>query len=304
MVNPKVHAQNTSGKANSPFFRGNPTHIQPKPKKKNLSVQPCGTNTAKLQTAASGAQKLAASASKGLTELLSIWGKPTTTPEQMGTERALAKGFNMEFDKSLWELIGIPKTEVQSKSNRDKAHVETIAANFNKMESDLGHYLAAPSCYVAGGPTSVASNVACFLCLKPETCDRTDKARDGNKLLAKVPNVGSSTSPVFVCPEFFKSGPIGQSEILLHESAHMSANLSDQMAGGPTNISYYGCPIKPVQLSPNAGPGQLPSDPAFFVSIADSYACFVKTQRENVSFFKKRAIEDKKREAEIEEFIK
>jgi hypothetical protein len=244
-------------------------HRQPAPPKPS-PWRACGTGLAKLTAAAAKAKSQAPNAVSGMKALIAKWGSAPTTVEERASARALATGFAIEFDKSDWVTLGIAtKAEVDALNKRDRPILNTILANFQQIEADIANYTAAPECATRPGP----SGTPCFGCASADNyrC-KTVKAQ------AFVLDLGKPSSPVYVCPDFFTTfpDPVVAGEALLHELAHLQAfAASDKFMG----VRYYGCPVFPI----DQGPGL--TEPSQFITIADSYRCFLETQRLSAAAF-------------------
>lgn len=216
--------------------------------------------TPAINAAVTRATALATEAVTALELVLQTWGNRPTTPEAFGAGNALARAFNIEFDKSLWSSIGIPRGVIQSRDRSDRAAVRAIVANFRQIASDLPNYQSARAC-----PTRMTSGSPCVGCVDGQH----PRCQADAVAYVPPPFIGSPSSAILFCPVFFAAGQ-DRGAILVHEVAHLqSFAASDKRAG----VRYYGCPVAPIEL----GPGL--TDPVHLSGIADSYACFVTTLR-------------------------
>lgn len=216
----------------------------------------------RVRTAAVLAHQLARTAVLGLQELIQIWGQTPSTAQQRAASHALARAFNIAFDKTLWVDLGMNPAEVQAQDASDRAAAATILANFQQIEADLPNYFSPTSC-----PNQMVAGTPCVGCVPPQ------HPRCPAERHAFVPPnfIGSPSSAVLVCPIFLHLGDFNRAEVFMHEIAHLQSFAASDIVGG---TRYYGCPIRPEGL----GPGL--REPAEFIRIADSYRCFVKTQHE------------------------
>ena len=231
----------------------------------------CDTTTQipEINKAVAAAKTSATNAVQGLQELLNIWGTTPTTTLQKSTAHALARGFNIAFDKIGWVDLGIASAaEVNALDIRDFDAVKTILSNFKEIEADLPNFTGAPPCNLSTGKLSLLS--PCFGCADAEfdSCKRT---MGQGPTHAFVWEVGMPSSPIFFCPVFFTGSGLDPGDTVLHEVAHIQNFAASDVLG---SSSYYGCPIHPqAQFAPRL------VDPAEYIQIADSYRCFVVTQR-------------------------
>lgn len=236
----------------------------------------------KLRNAVSEAGSLSERAVQGLRSLISIWGQEPTSILDRSTARALALGFNIEFDKTIWvSVLGMDENEVANQDRRDREAVNLILNNFEQIKNDLPNYSNPPACerhMVSGSP--------CFGCVG-STYHRCQR---GAIAFVPEPFIGSPSSAILFCPEFFNFGATEAGEILVHELAHLQRFAASDRIG---NVNYYGCPVRPLER----GPGL--REPSQYIGIADSYRCFVKTQREYAVFYTER----EKSRVEIEQAI-
>ncbi|MBN1323497.1 MAG: DUF4157 domain-containing protein [Methanotrichaceae archaeon] len=250
-------------------------------------LQPCSAaNIALISSGVVEAERLADRAIQGLEGLLSIWGTAPVTVLRRSTSMALARGFNIAFDKTAWvSLLGMDRAQVAALDARDRLATEGILANFRSIRSDLPHYSSPPACMqrmVSGSP--------CIGCLSPEH----PRCRRG--IYGYVPEVfiGHPSSALLLCPAFFSpSALIG--ERLIHEIAHMQTFAARDRISHPGfgYEHYYGCPVAPQ----GEGPGL--SEPAQFMGIADSYRCFVRTQERYSGLYEAAS----RREREVERIM-
>ncbi len=229
-----------------------------------------------INKAVAQAKQSATDAVQGLQELLNIWGKVPSTIPQKAAARALASGFNIEFDKTDWVALGIATAaEVKTLDKRDHAAVSTLLTNFKKIEADLPNYAGAPGCNLSTGKLDLTS--PCFGCADAEYA-RCKESPLSPGAIAFVLATGVPSSPMFFCPAFFKRGDMDQSDFVLHEAAHVQDFAASDIIG---SARYYGCPVMPLEpLEPGL------REPSEFIHIADSYRCFVLTQRETAAAFK------------------
>jgi hypothetical protein len=231
----------------------------------------CDTTTQipEINKAVAAAKATATNAVQGLQELLNIWGTTPTTTLQKSTAQALARGFNIAFDKIGWVDLGIASAaEVNTLDIRDFDAVKTILSNFKEIEADLPNYAGAPPCNLSTGKLSLTS--PCFGCADAEfeSCKRT---MGQGPTYAFIWQVGMPSSPIFFCPVFFTGTDLDPGDTVLHEVAHIQNFAASDVLG---TSSYYGCPVHPqAQFAPRL------VDPAEYIQIADSYRCFVLTQR-------------------------
>jgi hypothetical protein len=231
----------------------------------------CDTTTQipEINKAVAAAKATATNAVQGLQELLNIWGTTPTTTLQKSTAQALARGFNIAFDKIGWVDLGIASAaEVNTLDIRDFDAVKTILSNFKEIEADLPNYAGAPPCNLSTGKLSLTS--PCFGCADAEfeSCKRT---MGQGPTYAFIWQEGMPSSPIFFCPVFFTGTDLDPGDTVLHEVAHIQNFAASDVLG---TSSYYGCPVHPqAQFAPRL------VDPAEYIQIADSYRCFVLTQR-------------------------
>lgn len=235
-----------------------------------LLPQPCADPGA-VQGALAEARIGAREAVAGLQALLAIWGREPATTQERSASLALARGFSIAFDKTVWvSLLGMDPGEVAALDARDRAATATILANFREIEADLPHYAGAPWC-----PNPVAAGTPCFGCVPAPH----PRCREGAVAWVPEPFIGSPSSAVLFCPGFFDLGAPEAGDTLLHEIAHLQAfGARDRLS--PTGTRYYGCPLEPEDPR---GPGL--RGPAEFIPIADAYRCFVATRRESAAAF-------------------
>lgn len=234
-------------------------------------LSPCDArNTSVLRSAAAFALGLARDAVRGLQELIGIWGRAPATASQSATSLALARGFNIAFDKTTWvSVLGMDEAEVRTQDARDQAATRTILANFQQIEADLPHYASPPAC-----TSQMTSGSPCFGCVAAEH----HRCRRGALAFVPPPFIGQPSSAMLFCPGFFALGPEEAGETLLHESAHLQPFGAHDKIG---EVRYYGCPVAPI----DEGPGL--QDPREFIGIADAYRCFVTTQRQSTAAFER-----------------
>jgi Domain of unknown function (DUF4157) len=242
-----------------------PAHLHPCDAKTQMPI----INKAVVQ-----AKQSATDAVQGLQELLNTWGKVPSTTSQKATARALATGFAIEPDKTDWVKLGIADAaEVKAIDKRDHDAVSTILGNFKKIEADLPKYGGAPACNLSTGQSSLTS--PCFGCADAEY-DRCKENPLRPGAIAFVFALGKPSSPIFFCPIFF--GHADPGDLVLHEAAHLQDFAARDTIG---EASYYGCPVMPQEPFQ---PGL--TQPSEFMQIADSYRCFVLTQRETTAAWK------------------
>lgn len=242
-------------------------------------LQDCATwpRASGLSSVLTTAQTAATRAVQGLQSLIGHWGTPSTSVLDKATEMALRKGFNMEPDKTAWSAIGIPQPEIQAADTRDRAAAQTVLDNFRQIAADAPNYQGAPACQrrlVSGSP--------CLGCVAPEHSRCT-----GGAAAWVVPGmIGQPSSPIFFCPAFFEGQTTEQmAESFLHEVAHLQTFAATDRVRG---TRYYGCPVEPINEMNQVDP-RLPGlqDPRDFVQVADSYRCFLLTQREHVGLYER-----------------
>lgn len=248
----------------------------------------------KINTAITSAKASATNAVQGLQDLLGIWGKVPTTIQQMSAARALARGFNIEFDKTDWVKFGIATaSEVKTLDTRDQNAAKTILANFKAIEADLPNYAGAPGCNLSTGKLSLTA--PCFGCADTDY-DRCKETPLKGPTVAFILARGMPSSPIFFCPEFFTGKDIDPGDAVLHEVAHVQNFAAEDIIG---SAHYYGCPVAPMeQLEPGI------TDPADYIKIADSYRCFVLTQREATAAFTEAEKSKKESEKTIRDITK
>jgi hypothetical protein len=97
--------------------------------------------------------------------------------------------------------------------------------------------------------------------------------------------IGQPSSPIFFCPTFFTGNAPEMAEVFLHEVAHLQPfGASDAVRG----TRYYGCPVGPIDAFNQMDetlPGLL--DPNDHLRVADSYRCFMLTQREHKAAYER-----------------
>jgi hypothetical protein len=232
-------------------------------------LSPCGpSESATIERARGGALRAATNAVAGLRELLAQWGAMPTSTLAHAASLALASGFNIESDKSLWTAIGIDAEEVRSRDAKDKATTVRVLGNFSEIASDLPHYAAAPACQ-----SRLTSGAPCFGCVADE---HPRCAMPGVAAWVPAPFIGMPSSAIFFCSGYFTE--VDEPEragILLHEAAHLQPFGAHDVVG---EVRYYGCPVRPVD---EPGPGLI--DPDVISGVADAYKCFVDTQRRMTS---------------------
>lgn len=231
---------------------------------------PC-TEIAKLQAAVTNARQMAGNAVRGLEALLNRWGQPPANIAELAASRALASGFNIEFDKSLWvDPLGMDAQAVQAQDARDQAATCTILANFRQIAADLPNYTNPPAC-----STRMTSGQPCFGCVAAE---HPRCSGHGSMAFVPPPFIGQPSSAILFCPVFFTFGPEQVGEMVLHESAHLQSFAARDKIG---DVRYYGCPVAPI----DPGPGLV--EPTQFIGIADAYRCFVETQRTTTGYLRR-----------------
>jgi hypothetical protein len=224
--------------------------------------------------AVSAASKMAADAVQGLKGALADWGKEPKSVQAMATSNALAKGFNIAFDKTIWvSVLGMDPAKVSAQDARDKAATATILSNFQQIQSDVPHYANPPAC-----TPHMTSGATCLGCVDGAHGSCQSSAGD---VLAWIPHpfLGQPSSPMMLCPAYFGQSPEEQAGVFLHELAHLQ-NFAASDSSGATR--YYGCPVRP--LDPN---GPALTDPNDIIGIADAYRCFVVTQAGATAAFTK-----------------
>jgi hypothetical protein len=264
---------------------GHSTILQRQQDRNRSSMLQLCVNLAEIRNAVTRAQAMVSSATQGLRELVGIWGQAPTTASQVATSLALARGFNIAFDKTIWiSVLQMDAAEVHAQDARDRAAVSTILDNFQQIEADLPNYLNPPAC-----GQRMTSGSPCIGCVS------ADHSRCRRDTVAYVPQpfIGRPSSAILFCPVFFSPGT-SRAEIIIHELAHLQTFAARDKIG---EVRYYGCPVAPV----DEGPGLL--EPSQFISIADSYSCFVTTQNETESSY--RHLEQLSREAEqvVREYV-
>ena len=250
-----------------------------KPKAPTVHMHGCDTTKQmpKINKAVAEANVSATNAVQGLQELESIWGKAPTTTLQKSAARALARGFNIEFDKTDWVTLGIATAaEVATLDTRDHDALKKILANFKEIQQDLPNYTGAPPCNISSTGQLVWAGTPCFGCADTEF-NRCKETMLKGKTIAFVKERGTPSGPIFFCPDFFTGSDIDPGDAVLHEVAHLQKFSATDVLGTST---YYGCPVYPQE---QFAPGL--TEPAEFIQIADSYRCFVLTQREASAAF-------------------
>lgn len=217
-----------------------------------------------LGTVVSMAGTLARQGVSGLEALTGHWATPATSPLEQATAMGLRRGFNMEPDKSDWIELGVATAdEVAALEARDRPAADTILANFRQIAADAPHYRSAPAC-----TRTLVSGSPCLGCVAAEH----GRCRNGALAFVMPEMIGQPSSPILFCPAFF-TGNVGEmAACFLHELAHLQPFAARDKIG---DIRYYGCPVAPIDPG---GTGL--RDPNEFIRIADSYRCFVETQRE------------------------
>ncbi len=283
---------NAAGDAGPALFRKPKTPASKAP----AHLHACDTTTEmpKINKAAAAAKVSATNAVQGLQDLLSIWGTAPTTTSQRSAARALARGFNMEFDKTDWVTMGIATAaEVATLDTRDHDATKTILTNFKQIEADLPNYTGAPGCNLSTGQLTLGT--PCFGCADTEYTRCKETMLKG-PTVAFILERGIPSSPIFFCPEFFTGTDIDPGDAVLHEVAHLQNFSASDIIG---TSSYYGCPVYPTaQFAPGL------TDPADFIQIADSYRCFVVTQREATAAFTEAEKSKKESEKVIRDILK
>ncbi|MEJ2009121.1 MAG: DUF4157 domain-containing protein, partial [Acidobacteriota bacterium] len=94
--------------ASPPVLQRQPPHSPAAPTGAASHLRPCDPSTQlpKILGAMGLARRLVNNAVKGIQNLVNIWGKAPQTDEENATSLALAKGFNIAFDKTLWVPMG------------------------------------------------------------------------------------------------------------------------------------------------------------------------------------------------------
>jgi hypothetical protein len=289
----------SGGIADAPLARSQRAQLQRKDAPASV-FQDCAKSDAKaadkIKAAVNTAQQLVDSAVSGLQDLIAIWGKPETTVLQKSTSMALRKAFNIEFDKSTWKASEVKKVDA-----RDRTAAATILDNFRQIKTDLPNYKAAQICTV--GKDDALPSAPCFACMTPNH----PKCKKG--VVAAAP-IGQPSSAIKLCPAFFAK-PDKAGSVLAHELAHAQTFAAkDTTVAAPGGVSYYGCPVQPVTWDPVSGawvatataPGLL--EPAEFIGIADSYACFLDTQSEHIAAYTKAEQASKEAERVTKQMIK
>lgn len=280
---------NAVGEVGATLFR--------KPKTPTVHIKGCDTKQMpKINKAVADAKVSATNAVQGLQALESIWGKAPTTTLQRSAARALARGFNIEFDKTDWVTLGIATAaEVATLDTRDHDALKNILANFKEIEKDLPNYTGAPPCNISSTGQLVWAGTPCFGCADTEF-NRCKETMLKGKTIAFVKERGTPSGPIFFCPEFFTGTDIDPGDAVLHEVAHLQAFSASDVLGTST---YYGCPVFPQE---QFAPGL--TEPAEFIQIADSYRCFVLTQREASAAFTAAEKAEKESEKIVRDILK
>jgi hypothetical protein len=238
------------------------------------------------------AQTAASRAVQGLQSVLGHWGMPSTTATDKATEMGLRKGFNMEPDKSGWSIIGIPQAEIRSADRRDRTVTQTILTNLRQIADDAPHFQSAPAC-----THRLSSGSPCVGCVDAAH----SRCQHGATAYVRHESIGQPSSPIFFCPTFFTNSTEEMAEIFLHEVAHLQPfGASDYVRG----TRYYGCPVGPVNdfnESDSTLPGLL--DPNDFLTVADSYRCFLQTQREHQVLYQQLEQTDRRIKQETHDFL-